>query len=214
VPRVANPRSPQQKRAPRARLATVALENGPHPGVERREIARRIHAMIDLLQLQESEVSFLLTDDATVHELNKSYRKINRPTDVLAFALREGDFAELAGAALGDVVISVHTARKQADERGAALVDEITMLAAHGLLHLLGWDHDTPAKDRRMRAETDRLCAAARPPRRSSGGRTGAPRAGRSKGAAERALSQKPDVAPRGESKKNLKALRKVRART
>jgi hypothetical protein len=64
---------------------------------------------------------------------------------------------------LGDVIVSVPTARKQADERGAGVLDEVTMLLAHGLLHLLGWDHDTPAKDRRMRAETDRLCQAAAP---------------------------------------------------
>jgi probable rRNA maturation factor len=102
-----------------------------------------------------------------VHQLNKIYRKKDRPTDVLAFAMREGDFAGLAGETLGDVVISVPTARKQAEEAGKGVLEEVTMLAAHGLLHLLGWDHDTPAKDRRMRAETDRLLAAAAPRRRT-----------------------------------------------
>jgi probable rRNA maturation factor len=121
--------------------------------------------------LQKNEISFVLTDDKNIRRLNKVYRNIDRPTDVLAFALREGDFAELAGAALGDVIVSVPTARKQALERGASVLDEITMLLAHGLLHLLGWDHDTPARDRRMRAETDRLCEAARPQGRSSGGK-------------------------------------------
>ncbi len=101
-----------------------------------------------------------------MHQLNKIYRKKDRPTDVLAFAMREGDFGGLAGEVLGDVIISVPTARKQAEERGAHVLDEVTMLAAHGLLHLLGWDHDTPAKDRRMRAETDRLCRAAAPVRK------------------------------------------------
>lgn len=118
--------------------------------------------MIDALQLKDIEVSFVLTDDARIHQLNKVYRHKDRPTDVLAFAMREGDFAELAGGALGDVIVSVPTARKQARERDASVLDEVTMLAAHGLLHLLGWDHETPAKDRRMRAETDRLCRAAR----------------------------------------------------
>jgi probable rRNA maturation factor len=141
----------------------LTIEHGPHRGVPRAEILRRVRAMIRLLQLEKSEVSFLLTDDDRVHQLNKVYRKKDRPTDVLAFAMREGDFAGLAGDVLGDVIISVPTARKQADERGAHVLDEVTMLAAHGLLHLLGWDHDTPAKDRRMRAETDRLCRAAAP---------------------------------------------------
>ena len=77
---------------------------------------------------------------------------------------------KLEGEVLGDVIISVPTARRQAEEAGKDVLDEVTMLAAHGLLHLLGWDHDTPAKDRRMKAETDRLLAAAAPRRRSKKG--------------------------------------------
>src|SRR5205085_6990809 len=143
------------------------IEHGPHRGLARAEILRRIRAMIALLQLQKSEISFLLTDDNRVHQLNKLYRKKDRPTDVLAFAMREGEFGGLAGDTLGDVIISVPTARRQAEEAGKDVLAEVTMLAAHGLLHLLGWDHDTPAKDRRMKAETDRLLAAAAPRRRS-----------------------------------------------
>jgi probable rRNA maturation factor len=123
--------------------------------------------MIHLLQLKKSEVSFLLTDDNRVHQLNKVYRHKDRPTDVLAFAMREGEFGGLAGEVLGDVIISVPTARRQAQEAGKDVLEEVTMLAAHGLLHLLGWDHDTPAKDRRMKAETERLLAAAAPRRRT-----------------------------------------------
>lgn len=145
----------------------LTIEHGPHRGIARAEVLRRIRAMIALLQLQKLEISFLLTDDNRVHQLNKIYRKKDRPTDVLAFAMREGDFGGLASEVLGDVVISVPTARKQAEEAGKDVLEEVTMLAAHGLLHLLGWDHDTPAKDRRMRAETDRLVAAAGPRRRT-----------------------------------------------
>jgi probable rRNA maturation factor len=134
-------------------------------GIERSEIHRRLVEMIKLLQLEKNEISFVLTDDKRVHQLNKIYRNIDRSTDVLAFAMQEGEFRELAGTALGDVIVSVPTAKKQALERGVPLLDEVTMLLAHGLLHLLGWDHDTPAKDRRMRAETDRLCVAAAPVR-------------------------------------------------
>jgi probable rRNA maturation factor len=148
----------------------LTIEHGPHRGVARGELLRRIRAMIALLQLQKAEVSFLLTDDNRVHQLNKIYRKKDRPTDVLAFAMREGEFGGLAGEVLGDVIISVPTARRQARDAGKEVLEEVTMLAAHGLLHLLGWDHDTPAKDRRMRAETDRLLAAAAPRRRSKKG--------------------------------------------
>jgi probable rRNA maturation factor len=140
---------------------TLTLERGPHRGVPRAEILRRIRAMIRVLQLSKMDVSFVLTDDERIHELNKIYRKKDRPTDVLAFAMREGRFGELAGDVLGDVIVSIPTASKQARANGATVMEEVTMLVAHGLLHLLGWDHETPAKDRRMRAETARLCAAA-----------------------------------------------------
>jgi len=140
---------------------TLTVERGPHRGVPKAEILRRIRAMIRLLQIEKMDVSFLLTDDKRIHQLNKIYRHKDRPTDVLAFAMREGRFAELAGDVLGDVIVSIPTARKQALSNGASLMEEVTMLLAHGLLHLLGWDHETPAKDRRMRAETARLCAAA-----------------------------------------------------
>lgn len=173
---------------------SLAIERGPHGGIARAEILRRIHAMIELLQLQESEVSFVLTDDESIHQLNKIYRGKDRPTDVLAFAMREGEFAELAGAALGDVIVSVPTARKQARERAIPVLEEVTMLLAHGLLHLLGWDHDTPAKDRRMRAETERLCAAARAESRQGRAARGknaaaATRPTASKGGADQALT-------------------------
>ncbi|MBX3233840.1 MAG: rRNA maturation RNase YbeY [Labilithrix sp.] len=183
----------------------MTFERGPHPGVGRAEVVRRINAMMSELQLENVEVSFLLTDDDRIHELNKIYRHKDRPTDVLAFAMREGDFAELAGDALGDVIVSVPTARKQAAERGKTVLEEVTMLTAHGLLHLLGWDHDTPAKDRRMTAETERLCLAAAPARRTEG------RA--SKGRGEAALTSKRHVVRTGAGPKKDQATRGLKAR-
>ena len=160
----------------------LTIEQGPHEGLTRAEILRRLRAMIKLLQLDKAEVSFVLTNDERIHQLNKIYRGKDRPTDVLAFAMHEGEFGELAGHLLGDVIVSVPTARKQARSHKVLVLEEVTMLLAHGLLHLLGWDHDTDAKDRRMRAETARLCAAAQAP---SSGPT------RSKGGADRGLSPK-----------------------
>jgi probable rRNA maturation factor len=174
----------------------LTIDHGPHPGVSRAEILRRIRSMIRELQLKNIEVSFVLTNDRRVHQLNKVYRGIDRTTDVLAFAMQEGEFVELAGTVLGDVIVSVPTAKKQAEARGAPVLDEVTMLLAHGLLHLLGWDHATPADDRRMRAETSRLCqAAVAAPRRK--------RASHSKAAGARRLSRNQSAAirPRGRSK-------------
>ncbi len=141
----------------------LRIESGPHEGLERREILRRAAAILACLQLQKAELSIVLTGDSQIQKLNDAYRGKNRPTDVLAFAMREGDFARLAGDLLGDVIVSVPTARNQAAARKHPLIDELTMLLAHGLLHLLGWDHETKSKDARMRAETARLCRAASP---------------------------------------------------
>lgn len=111
------------------------------------------------------ELSVALVDDATIQALNRDFRGQDRPTDVLAFAMREGEAMpeprpgepEL----LGDVVISVDTARRQASERGRPLLDELTMLLAHGLLHLLGYDHATKAEEKVMSARTRELEQAA-----------------------------------------------------
>mgnify|MGYP001189074999 CR=1 FL=1 len=119
-------------------------------------------AMLRALKLPRAELSVLLCDDATIHELNRRHRKKNKPTDVLAFALREGPDGHLAGDTLGDVVISLDTATRQARERGVRTEAEVQMLLAHGLLHLLGWDHQTDAEDAAMRAETERLLGIVR----------------------------------------------------
>jgi probable rRNA maturation factor len=139
-----------------AGLDRSALAQVPRP-----LLRRRLAAMMKALQLKDVELSILVTGDEQIRILNRDYRKKDRPTDVLAFALREGEFGGLNSGVLGDVIVSLPTAQRQAAERGKSLLEETTMLLAHGLLHLLGWDHETAAKDRKMRAETDRLIAAA-----------------------------------------------------
>ena len=139
----------------------LIVDGGPHPGVSRLDIARRARAMLAAVESPKAELSVVLTDDAAIAKLNGTYRKKNRPTDVLAFAQREGEPGGRTDL-LGDVIVSVETARRQAETRKWDVMSEITMLVAHGLLHLLGWDHATDAEDRRMRRETNRLCKAAR----------------------------------------------------
>lgn len=127
-------------------------------------LRRRVGLMLRHLQMPNAEVSILLTDDDEIQILNRDYRSIDRPTDVLSFSLLEGEGARFAGDALGDLVVSIATAARQAREAKRPLIDELTMLLAHGLLHLLGWDHRTATEDRRMRAQTDLLCVAAGAP--------------------------------------------------
>ncbi len=117
--------------------------------------ARRI-----LLAMDEgnAELTISLVDDATIHPLNRDYRGRDRPTDVLAFAMREGKRAPGDDAELGDVVISVDTAARQARERRKTLADEVQTLLIHGILHVLGYDHErSPAEERRMKAMERKL---------------------------------------------------------
>ena len=107
----------------------------------------------------DSELSVLLCDDSTIAELNERFRSKKGPTDVLAFSMREGDGAEMAEDVLGDVVISLDTARRQASERDRPIVAEVAFLLAHGLLHLLGFDHQTDAEEAIMNTETEALVA-------------------------------------------------------
>ncbi len=103
------------------------------------------------LGLPNAELSVLFSGDRTMRTLNRNYRGMDRTTDVLSFALREGPFADLQPEFLGDIVISVPVAERQARERGHSLGREIEFLLVHGLLHLLGYDHERgPAQARKM----------------------------------------------------------------
>lgn len=130
--------------------------------------------MLAHLALRGVELSVALVDDPTIHELNRTYRRKDKPTDVLAFPMidRSGSTGKKRGprgpidpsewrGLLGDVIVSIDTAARQADERGRPLLDEITMLLGHGLLHLLGYDHKTDAEEREMTSLTRELEAAA-----------------------------------------------------
>lgn len=102
----------------------------------------------------------LLVDDAAMAALNRTYRGVAGPTDVLAFPMTEGRFGGLSPDLLGDVVISAETARRQARRTGRDLRAELALLLVHGLLHLVGYDHGRPADRRRMRREQRLILAA------------------------------------------------------
>ncbi|WP_395939622.1 rRNA maturation RNase YbeY [Anabaena sp. FACHB-1237] len=101
----------------------------------------------DLPPAPSYELSLRLTDDSDIQILNAQYRLIDQPTDVLAFASLETDLPqneEMRSSLplyLGDIIISIDTAKRQAQQQGHSLSTELAWLAAHGLLHLLGWDH-------------------------------------------------------------------------
>lgn len=115
---------------------------------------------LDEMGESSGELSVVLTDDAEIHALNRDYRDRDRPTDVLSFAQREGEDI-LGGELLGDIVISVPTAARQADERGHSLREELLELLAHGLLHLLGYDHELSEEEARRQFARQRELLAA-----------------------------------------------------
>lgn len=109
----------------------------------------------------QSEVSLTLTDDEGIRVLNRDYRRLDQPTDVLSFPLLEefGDEPEVVGAPqdylLGDIVISLERAVSQAADFGHSLQREVGFLFVHGLLHLLGYDHDTAEGEEDMRSREE-----------------------------------------------------------
>ena len=112
-----------------------------------------------ILGFPRATVSLVLTDDARIRALNRDFLEIDRPTDVLSFPLTEpGDLQNRDKALfLGEIYISVETARAQAKTARRPLPREITQLAVHGLLHLLGHDHARAGERRRMKAAESRL---------------------------------------------------------
>jgi probable rRNA maturation factor len=117
--------------------------------------------MLRALELDQAELSLLVCDDRVMRRINREHRRIDKPTDVLAFAMREGAPMISVADALGDIVIAWPTARRQAREHGWSAERELCLLLAHGLLHLLGFDHVTRTEERRMMARAHLLMAAA-----------------------------------------------------
>ena len=93
------------------------------------------------IPVKQAEVSLLLTDDATVHELNKKYRNVDRPTNVLSFAaLDDEDEPIVDPMLLGDIIVAFETTKREADEQGVAFENHLFHLIVHGVLHLIGYD--------------------------------------------------------------------------
>jgi len=137
------------------------------------QVARPFTAHVDAQQVQEvvrevlvqeglsgeGELTVVITDDDRVRELNRRYRGVDSPTDVLAFGGAAEGFVEAPGAIpyLGDVVISYPHVRAQAEEQGHSPDRELALLVIHGVLHLLGYDHTTPEEEAIMWARQEAI---------------------------------------------------------
>lgn len=135
------------------------------PRLDARAVRSRAERMLAAMNASQAELSVTLTNDARMEELNRVHRRKAKPTDVLAFPMDEmGPGPSGRIQLLGDVVISLDTAWRQARVHRHDLLDEVIHLLAHGLLHLFGHDHRTAAEEKSMNAAVARLIAAASHP--------------------------------------------------
>ena len=118
------------------------------------EYARKV----ENLEGTELEFSIIITDNKRIHEINKEYRNIDRPTDVISFALEDSEDIKLENyRILGDIYISIDKVKEQAKEYGHSERRELAFLTIHGFLHLLGYDHMKPDEEKVMFAKQEEI---------------------------------------------------------
>jgi probable rRNA maturation factor len=114
--------------------------------IDRRKIRSTIFKILKILDCANKEISLSFVDDEKIKQLNKQYLGKDKATNVLSFSLREDEYGNINPQILGDIVISVETAQKDAIQGNLTIAQEIDFLIIHGLLHLLGYDHENTTK--------------------------------------------------------------------
>jgi probable rRNA maturation factor len=114
--------------------------------IERKIIRNTILNIFKILDCTEGEISICFTDDKNIKQLNKQYLGKNKATNVLSFSMQEGEYGNINPQVIGDVIISVETAQKDAIKGNLAVVQEINFLLIHGILHLSGYNHENTSE--------------------------------------------------------------------
>jgi len=122
--------------------------------IDQSRLTRLAQATLSLVGERTADLGVMLIGDRSMRRLNRQYRKKDRTTDVLAFSMREESAPR--SAMIGDVVISVPTAAKQANQLGRSLDEELIALLVHGILHLCGYDHERSERDARHMRQRER----------------------------------------------------------
>jgi probable rRNA maturation factor len=143
------------------RLA-LPLRSRQLPRLDSRLLRSRAVRALRAVGHPNSELSIAIVPDDEMAALNFEHRGVRSATDVLSFSLLEGEHSDQRGTLLGDVVIGIETAARQARAAHRGLDEEVARLLIHGILHLLGWDHEQSAEAVRMRTEERRLWRAIR----------------------------------------------------
>ena len=127
--------------------------------IDRRKIRITVRTLLNIMDCANRELSISFVDDKTIQQLNKNYLQKDNSTNVLSFSLQEGEYGNLSPDVLGDIVISTETAQRDAAIGDLSLSEEIDFLIIHGLLHLLGFNHEntTKAQTLKMRIKEKEL---------------------------------------------------------
>ena len=127
--------------------------------IDKRRIRSTVLKIMKMLDCADKELSISLVDDDYIQELNKHYLGRDKTTNVISFSIREGEYGNINPQLLGDVIISVDTAMKDADKGKLSIDQEIDFLMIHGILHLLGYNHENTTKEetKKMRQKEKEL---------------------------------------------------------
>ena len=111
-----------------------------------RNVRSTVRTLLNIMDCANKEISISFVDDKTIQQLNNIYLQKNKPTNVLSFSLQEGEYGNINPDILGDIIISAETAQRDAAIGNLSLSEEIVFLIIHGLLHLLGFNHENTTK--------------------------------------------------------------------
>lgn len=121
------------------------------------KVRQTAQKLLDALKCPDSELSLVLTDDSEIAVLNKEYLNHEGATNVISFPMQEGDFSGINPQILGDVVISLDTALKEAEQAEMSMEERLNELLIHGILHLLGYDHEIKEDEDEMEEKSREL---------------------------------------------------------
>ena len=122
------------------------------------EIEKKAKTVLNVLECPDGELSILIVDDLEIARLNKTYLDRSGPTNVIAFPMQDGTIGQINPNLLGDVVISLDTAAREAQHAGISVESRFDQLLTHGILHLFGFNHDkTPEQTKAMRTKEEEL---------------------------------------------------------
>lgn len=140
-------------------MMTVLIENRQKKiTVDFQRVRQALNNILGNLNCQNKEISLLFVDDDGIREFNKKYLGRDYPTNVITFSMTEGEFGNINPDILGDIIISVETALRDALSAKIEFEEELDYLMIHGILHLLGYDHEaSEAEEKRMKKKEEEL---------------------------------------------------------